>query len=205
MKPITEIEIRTALLNFLNADMEQSHLLIEEMSLESGGARVDVAVVRDLLIGFEIKSDFDNLDRLSNQIHSYNRVFDEITLVAGEEFIEISTKILPAWWGLIQATRLNDGVVSLLPVREPTPNQQQNSHSLASLLWKDEALGLLQKHSAKTPSPRLSKLKLYDLIAQATSKDEIKAWVTTKLKTRATWRNSGPLEPGDGLLHHVAT
>jgi hypothetical protein len=204
MKPIAEIEIRSALLNFLNADVEQNHLLIEEMSLESGGARVDVAVVNDQLIGFEIKSDFDNLDRLSNQIHSYNRVFDEITLVAGDEFIGIAEKILPAWWGLIRATRLKNGSVILSSVREPAPNQQQNSHSLASLLWKDEALGLLQKHLTKTPSSKLSKLKLYDLITQVTSKEEIKMWVTSKLKTRATWRSSEPLKPNDGLLRHAS-
>lgn len=205
MLPITELEIRTALLGLLEMTGKNGSLLIEELAVERGNARIDVALVGDRLMGFEIKSDLDTLDRLSNQIHAYNRVFDEITLVSGHEFILVAPNIIPSWWGLIEARRTDDGAIVLTTIRTPALNHNQNSHSLASLLWKGEAVDLLQQHCSTPPSPHWNKAKLYDLLAKSIAKDEIKSWVATKLKSRTTWRNSEPSTLGDDLLHHVAT
>ena len=205
MKPIAETEIRKALLDLLGDTKAEDSLLIEELTLESGGARVDIALISDKLLGFEIKSDFDTLDRLSNQIHSYNRVFDEITLVAGKTFIDIALKILPSWWGLIEASRDEMVFVNLKQVRLTKLNAQQNSQSIASLLWKEEAINLLKQEGQKGAPLRLNKLKLYELIAQSVSKEDVKEWVTSTLRSRTMWRNSELLKPSGDLLHHVAT
>lgn len=204
MLPITELEIRAALLGVLEMSGKNDSLLIEELAVERGNARIDVAMVCDRLMGFEIKSDLDTLDRLSNQIHAYNRVFDEITLVAGREFIRVAPNVIPSWWGLIEARRASHGTVTLTTIRAPVLNQNQSSHSLASLLWKDEAVDLLQQHRATLALPHWSKTKIYDLLAQSITKDEIKSWVATKLKSRTTWRNSAPSTLDDDLLHRVA-
>ena len=48
--------------------------------------RIDIAVVKGALHGFEIKSDFDNLKRLARQVDLYSQVLDRATLVVGERF-----------------------------------------------------------------------------------------------------------------------
>lgn len=205
MAPITEIEIRSALLGALEISGGDGHLLIEELAIERGNARIDVALICDRLMGFEIKSDLDTLDRLANQIHAYNRVFDEITLVVGSEFIQVAPNIIPLWWGLIEARRSEEGGIMLVSIRPPSLNRIQSSHSLASLLWKDEAIDLLEQHCVSISSSRWNKAKIYDFLAQSITQDQIKSWVTTKLKTRTTWRNSVRSVLSDDLSHPAAT
>src|SRR5690606_10827842 len=73
---LTETAIRSALVERLRAECAPGHVLIEELGIENGAARVDLAVAGGLLEGFEIKSDLDTLDRLARQMHAYHRVFD---------------------------------------------------------------------------------------------------------------------------------
>ena len=47
---------------------DESTRVFEELGLCQGDARVDVAVVNGSIHGFEIKSERDSLDRLSNQL-----------------------------------------------------------------------------------------------------------------------------------------
>jgi hypothetical protein len=78
--PISESELRQALLAHLatshrSSQVSTKYVVLEEMGVERGLNRIDVAVVGEGLTGFELKSDFDVADRLSTQIHAFNRVF----------------------------------------------------------------------------------------------------------------------------------
>ena len=53
-------------------------LVLEEVGLRHGAARVDFLVVNGMLHGFELKSDRDNLIRLENQIPIYCSVLDRV-------------------------------------------------------------------------------------------------------------------------------
>ncbi len=192
MLPLLESELRAMLkaqlaTNALGADQ----FLVEELGIERGGARIDVAMIGDQLIGFEIKSDIDTLDRLSFQIHAYNRVFDQITLVVGDRFAQMAEEILPPWWGIIKAIRQLDGAANLVSVRSASRNMRQDAYSMATLLWKDEVIAILTDHAKNVAefSSRWNKDRLYVALAEALPLEELRINVTAKLRSRKDWRN----------------
>jgi hypothetical protein len=60
---------------------EADTVLIDELGLCQGSARVDLAVVNGQFHGYEIKSERDSLRRLGAQADLYSRVFDRVTLI----------------------------------------------------------------------------------------------------------------------------
>ena len=57
--------------------------IIDEMGLNLGSSIIDIAVVNGNMLGYEIKSDRDTLNRLNSQIEQYNKVFDYLNIVTG--------------------------------------------------------------------------------------------------------------------------
>ena len=71
-------EIRNILIAYLKANNSENRIY-EEKSI--GSAICDVMAVTDKLIGFEIKSDSDNYQRLERQIEFYDKFFDKNYIV----------------------------------------------------------------------------------------------------------------------------
>jgi len=183
--PIEEHEIRAALLARLGSDWRCDSRVLEEFRIERGSARIDVAVVDHEFVGYEIKSDKDTFARFPNQIHAYNRVFDRINLVCGPALSELALSVVPSWWGIIVATRNADGSVRLAIQREAGTNWKQSAFSLASLLWKDEAIAALAMLDANSPAPsRASLHALWDCMAKSLSVDTIRTVVAESLLKR---------------------
>lgn len=182
--PVTEAEIRSTLLASLARKRAAHQHVQEEFRIERGGARIDVAVFGKTMIGYEIKSDLDTFTRFSNQIHAYNRVFDEIYLVCGPTHAQAALGIIPSWWGLLMAKRSTKGKIVLEVVRKAQTNPRQDPFSLASLLWKEEAIAAIQQqdhiHLPKTASSHL----LWESIASAFPLDAVKILVSTALLQR---------------------
>lgn len=181
---ISETEIRSALLKQL-ARRAKTSSVQEELRIEQGSSRIDVAVIGKRLVGYEIKSDADTFQRFSNQIHSYNRVFDEITLVCGPKHAEAAQMVIPSWWGLMVAQRDAKGMVVLEKLRDASTNAKQDPFSLASMLGKDEALQLLDDKAAPG-SKRASSDVLWEQIALTLPLAAIKSFVKQTLVKRAT-------------------
>ena len=59
-------------------------VIVEELGIQHGLSRIDLAVVNGELHGFELKRDRDTLARLPEQTETYGRVLDRVTLVIGE-------------------------------------------------------------------------------------------------------------------------
>lgn len=180
---ITEQEIRDALIGWLKGRIDSNAHLQEELRLERGSARIDVAVIGQSLIGYEIKSDADTFARFSNQIHAYNRVFDEIHLVCGPSHVEAALLAIPSWWGLSVAKRDQEKICLEL-VRSAGLNSRQDSFSLASLLWKEEALAMIKEDAIDFPK-RASSHTLWEYIATSFPLETIKNFVTNTLLKRA--------------------
>jgi len=125
---------------------DSSTAIVEEMGIWSGSVRIDVAVINGELCGFELKSDRDTLERLPHQAELYSRVFDRVTLVAGGKHAAKAFDLVPEWWGCTIAT-MNGPEVKLTDVRPPAINPKPDAYLVAQLLWKDETLALLDKHS----------------------------------------------------------
>src|SRR5579859_6616820 len=96
-----DIDIRQTLMNEMcrlhQGDSET--LIVEELGLCQGIARVDLAVVNGSLHGYEIKSERDTLARLPGQTDIYNRALDFVTLVIAPIHSEKIGNIVPSWWG----------------------------------------------------------------------------------------------------------
>jgi hypothetical protein len=140
---LRDAEIRNALIELLTGMHwgEADTVVLEEFGCND--ARADLAVVNGVMHCYEIKSRFDKLDRLANQVPSYSGVFDQVTLVAANAHLEKARGLVPKWWGIMSASERN-GEVILRKLRAARPNPSLNAQALASMLWKDEAYRLLR-------------------------------------------------------------
>lgn len=182
----SETELRQALFAHLRRTAPAAQVL-EELGIE--GARIDVALLDHGLTGFEIKSDFDTLDRLAHQMHAYHRVFDTLTVVTTAPFATQVELLLPSWWGLWLAREGADGTVQLEFVRAASENPRQEARSLLGLLWRQEALALARAHATGKVRASANRATLYDQLAAAADVPTARKWVADALCRRA-WRNN---------------
>lgn len=183
--PVSEVELRDALRERLVGMLGQQALIIEELGIENGTARIDMAVIGDGLSGYEIKSDFDNSYRLYNQIHSYNRVFEHIYIVTGPQSGEEIEPFLPSWWGIMRAKRDSEGVVTLWELRAPKHNSGVDPYSLLSFLKREELNQLGIQYELPTKILKGGKFALTEKLAEILSIDSIRTSVLAFLKGRA--------------------
>ena len=75
-------------------------LVIDELGLEHGKCRADIAVINKQISGYEIKSGKDTLTRLKKQIEIYNAIFDYSSIVLEKRHLKEALDLAPKWWGL---------------------------------------------------------------------------------------------------------
>jgi hypothetical protein len=212
--PITESELRTFVREHLSARAcAPGARMFEELGIERGSARVDVALIDEGLEAFELKSDLDDFGRLHNQIHAYNRVFDRITLVTGATLSDAALEVMPLWWGIWAVRRLKNGNLSLNRVRDAADNPRQETRSLATLLWREEAAEVLLDETGESPSKRASRAQLCESIAKQVQLQSLRRQVTRRLISRQSPVRAvsmSPIAPAASALdgdwsHHDAS
>jgi hypothetical protein len=179
---LTEAAIRNALLCSLRNASES--VILEEVKIEGGAARIDVVSFGDEIVGYEIKSDFDNFDRMPNQIHAYNRVFPKINLVCGQRHLDYALAVLPSWWGIIQLAVV-DGQPQLQQVREAKSHDRQDPYSVASLLSKRDAVELLSAYRCSV-RPRSNLRAIWEAMAKSVPLRKIEDAIVQKLSGSST-------------------
>lgn len=189
--------IRAALLAVLEKDIKKINLndnhhskIFEEFSISHGLARIDIAVINDILHGYEIKSDRDTLKRLSEQMNEYNDVFDKITLVVGKCHLYNAINIIPDWWGIVIAKiDINRNVVFHI-IREADYNPEQKGVPIARLLWREEALRILESQNKATGFRSKPRNLIYERLVSVLDKETLKEMVKdTLLISRKDWRS----------------
>lgn len=181
-------DVRKAALTMLAARHEgdEATRIVEEMGVWSGSVRVDIAVINGSLSGYEIKSDRDTLGRLPFQQDLYSRVFDTVELIVGQRHVEKATALVPDWWGVTLATD-EAGSVDLTPVRPAGPNPTVDAFLVAQLLWKEEAIAVLDSCDlARGWKSKRAKL-VHQHLAASLPLDELRRHVRTALKNRTEW------------------
>jgi len=170
--------------------------VIEELGITHGEARIDIAVVNGSIHGYELKSDMDTLKRLPNQIKIYNSVLDQVTLVVGKNHLYEAIKIIPEWWGITIA-KITDcgGTVMFNKIREPEQNPDQNSVAVAALLWRNEALEILEKIDKAKGVRSKNREILYERLADTLDKESLNETVRDYLRARTNWRSDLPCMP----------
>lgn len=211
--PITESELRAFVRERLSKRASAPGArMFEELGIERGSARVDVALVDKGLEAFELKSDLDDFGRLHNQIHAYNRVFDRITLVTGTALSDAALDVMPRWWGIWAVRRLKNGNLSLKRVRDAVDNPRQETRSLATLLWREEAAAVLRDETGESPSKRASRAQLCESIAEQVQLPSLRRQVALQLVSRRPPVRAVSMSPttpaasapGDDWSHHDA-
>jgi len=185
----TDKEVRRTLIDYFDKIFPCNHdLIIQELGLCQGEARIDIAVINGAIHGFEIKSDRDSLNRLTKQIDIYNKTLDFVTVVCGNHHLPKLKKIIPSWWGL-WVTEYQNNSLHIKQVRDSKTNLDIDPNALVQLLWRDEALDLLRElnlHKGFTSKPRHL---IWNQLTNCTPIHELKENIRMKIKSRGNWRS----------------
>ena len=165
--------------------------IIEELGISHGASRIDIAVINGTLQGYELKSDIDTLNRLPEQMQTYNSVFDKMTLVVGKNHLYKAIHIIPEWWGITIAKILHSksSSVSFYNIRKAGKNPQQDKTLIASFLWKKEALNILEELDQAKGVRSKDRKTIYTRLAEVLDIKTLKELVRHHLCSRATWKS----------------
>ena len=191
---LSDPEIRLALHSMLRERYagESGTVFIEELGICQGLARIDIAVVNGVLHGYEIKSDRDNLRRLTSQVEIYSKVVDKATIVVGCRHLVESLALVPDWWGVIQVESGSKGV-HFKTIRRGRGNPQIEARSLVELLWRDDAIGLLIQRGAARGVRSKPRRMVWDRICERFEVEDIASAVRKRLRGRVVLQ--GPAQP----------
>ena len=185
-KPIaSDSDIREALRRWLSTNLEDTStsLVVEELGICQGAARIDLAVVSSCFEGFEIKSDRDSFRRLRHQIRLYSRILDRATIVVGRRHLDAAKEIVPEWWGIL----LFDGDCSpsrIKVIRRAKRNRSVDPGALVELLWYSEAIELLEDVSAARGVRGKPRRVVWDRVCQYFNTNEIATKVRAQIRAR---------------------
>lgn len=162
-------------------------LLVEEMEVGLGRARVDLAVIADRLIGIEIKGPKDDVSRLPRQALAYSRCFDRVVLLVDESLANKARPLIPAWWGLVVAMH-SDEEFEYRFERRPRPNPDLDIEALLSLLWREEIDALTQDLLGTATKHRATKRAIRTELCKHVDVDVLRHASLNKLRDRNDWR-----------------
>lgn len=186
-----DIDIRSSLHTKLQAEHcydIANTLILNELSLCQGDARIDVAVINGAMSGYEIKSESDTLERLPSQSETYNKVFDTMTILTASKYIESIIKVVPEWWGVTKAEMQEDEQVHFSPIRVSMQNPSIDSLAIAQLLWREEAIGILKEKGLQKGLLSKPRKFLWEALATNLTLNDLKFEVRRALKARKDWR-----------------
>src|SRR5262245_39459159 len=169
-----EGEIRTALRVALAEEFadDTETLIVDELGLDEGNVRIDLAVVNGALHGYEIKSERDTLARLPVQAAGYGRVFDHVTLVTSTRHLGEIDAIVPWWWTIMTPAASGERIV-FDTHRPGAANPEVDARFVARLLWRDEVLEILERRGLATGLRSKPRRVLWDALADAVSLEDL--------------------------------
>lgn len=134
--------------------------------------RADALLVTEKeMIGFEFKSDKDNLNRLEHQVRDYERFCDRNYLVTGQKYKEKAPEEIPEHWGIYCVYLDDDETLRLQRIRKALPNSKRmRLHNQLRLLWRSELIPIIRKYKLGGVSDK-NKLTLVRTMEQQLSKD----------------------------------
>jgi len=179
-------DVRQAVKDWLGTKYGPETRIVEEMGIWSGSVRVDLAVINGELQGFELKSERDNLSRLKNQADLYSEVFDRVTLVTAKLHLDKAVSQIPLWWGIASATMTPLGA-KLRPVRKAQRNPGIKPIQLARLLWRAEALAILERHGLSKGFKSRTAEAIAGRLVEVLPLNDLAAEVRQTLKHRPEW------------------
>jgi hypothetical protein len=164
-------------------------VIFEELGVQHGFSRIDLAVVNGELHGLELKSDRDTLARLPEQAESYARVFDRVTLVVEERHVRGAVDLVPDWWGVRVACQ-ESGRLRFCDLKHAVRNPSPDPAAIVALLWREEALHFLEELGIAGGVRSKCRAEIYSRLVGETDVDVLCHMVRTCLRKRLNWRSA---------------
>lgn len=194
-RPLRDSDVRQAAYRRLltHAQACPDTLVIDELGLDHGSCRIDIAVINGHIRGVEIKAEADTLERLPRQVTAYGEVVDKALLIVAPKHLDLATTMVPDWWGIMVAERGAGQAVKFRRVRPERSNKAIDPLVLARLLWRPEAQAVLRGLGVIERELRVPRETLYRMLAERLPLRRLARTVRETLKGRTTWRDRSPL------------
>lgn len=194
-RPLRDSDVRQAAYRRLlkHAQACPDTLVIDELGLDHGSCRIDIAVINGHIRGVEIKAEADTLERLPRQVAAYGEVVDKALLIVDPKHLASAMTIVPNWWGVMVAERGTTQGVRFRRVRPERANKGIDPLVLARLLWRPEVQALLRDLGVLERDLRAPREELYQRLVSLMPLRKLSSAVRTALKSRTTWRDQQPL------------
>lgn len=195
LKPLRDSDVRQAAYRRLltHAQACPDTLVIDELGLDHGSCRIDIAVINGHIRGVEIKAEADSLVRLPRQVAAYGEVVDKALLIVAPRHLDSAMAMVPDWWGVMVAERGANQGVRFRRVRPERANKGIDPLVLSRLLWRPEAQHLLRELGVAERHLRAPREELYQQIVSIMPLRKLASAVRTALKSRTMWRDQQPL------------
>lgn len=187
-----DADIRSALHAGLLADQRaKGALVIDELGLWFGVCRVDIVVLTDSMHGYEIKSESDSLNRLPNQVFTYNRILEYVTLVVSPLHERKAIEIIPHWWGVVRAYNSEEAQIHFEGVREAQRNPNVEPLAFAAMLWREELQAALAERQLLRGYKRASRKELARRLSQQVDEPQLRSLVIQTIRHRVETGKTG--------------
>lgn len=163
-------------------------LIIDEFSLEHGRNRADLVVIGSYIHGYEIKSSKDNLDRLPKQLLQYQKNFQKLSLFVAENHLSEVLQLAPAWCNVFSVHKGPRGGIRSICIQKGTINRNINSIAIAHILWRSEAISILNKYGITDNLTNKTRSNLYQQITSILSVHQLIDEVRKCLAQRGDWK-----------------
>jgi len=175
-------EIRPIL--FEQFEMTGEKMRIMEEFVLCHKCRADAVMIAPNLgiVGFEIKSDRDSLERLEHQVKEYSRFCDYNYIVTGQKHATKVMELVPSFWGIYCVTE-KEGRGSIKCVREATISPKARLGNQLHFLWRSELIAIMKAHKIKGYSSR-SKSKIRRLLLDTMEKEVLQSELYEALMER---------------------
>ncbi|WP_180113605.1 sce7726 family protein [Acinetobacter sp. YH12063] len=140
---------------FLGRHSLDSSILLSEFRV--GTNKADLVLLNGCSTCYEIKTEYDSLMRLQDQLASYLKVFDKVNVVCSQKMLGDVIHLAPIEVGIIELTNRN----TLKIVREPIETNQLDIELMMKSLRKEEYQAIaeeLYKLKIDVPNTRLFEL-----------------------------------------------
>lgn len=167
---MTEAEIRNTLIARLSASASGTDAaFISEMFVDGFSRRADLVMANGKLAVFEIKSERDTLDRLEGQLQSYEKFFEQVTVVCAEKHRTNVEKLAPEKIGIWSVKK--NGQLSV--IRSAKSCQLPSIHHWLSFLPVDELKCLLKQQGLPTTGNRDKLLQTATFLSTRTARSYV--------------------------------
>ena len=135
-----------------------------EMSI--GDSRIDICRINGKLCAYEIKTEYDNYDRLASQMSDYVRAFEKVYVVVPMQNVSIIKAHIPPESGII-AYRIRDDKKIVFSYQKKASNNSCDIHFCINSLSSNDLVKLIKMLNVTSLSTKDCNLKLIeDIIRQ---------------------------------------